>query len=90
MILEYNEMNKVALSFNIHNPKKGIVKTVSKYFPFISYIYEEMYAIATSATHDDVISVLEAQGVQVVSQTGGGVGLEYIGDARRQAARARA
>ncbi len=78
-------MNKVALSFNIHNPNKGISTNVTKYFPRISEIYEEMYAIATSATHDDVISVLEAQGVQVIAQTGGGVGLEYISDARRQA-----
>jgi hypothetical protein len=78
-------MKKVALSFNIHNPNKGIVKNVTRYFPRISKLYEEMYAIATSATHVDVISVLEAQGVQVIPQTGGGVGLEYIGDARRQA-----
>ncbi len=78
-------MKKVALSFNIHNPNKGIVKNVTRYFPRISKLYEKMYAIATSATHVDVISVLEAQGVQVIPQTGGGVGLEYIGDARRQA-----
>ena len=78
-------MKNVALSFNIHNPNKGIVNNVTKYFPLISDFYEEMYAIATSVTHDDVISVLEAQGVQVIPQTGGGVGLEYIGDARRQA-----
>jgi hypothetical protein len=78
-------MKNVALSFNIHNLNKAIVKNVTNYFPRISELYEEMYAIATSATHEDVISVLEEQGVQVIPQTGGGVGLEYIGDARRQA-----
>ena len=78
-------MNEVALSFNIHDPTKGISKNVTRYFSRISDIYEEMYAIATSATHNDVISALEAQDVQVIPQTGGGVGLEYISDARRQA-----
>ncbi len=78
-------MKNVALSFNIHNPNKAIVKNVTKYFPRISDFYKEMHAIATSATHVDVISVLEEQGVQVIHQTGGGVGLEYISDARRQA-----
>ncbi len=78
-------MKNVALTFNIHNPNKDISKYVTKYFACISEIYEEMYAVATSATHNDVISVLEEQGVQVIPQTGGGVGIKYISDARRQA-----
>jgi len=80
-------MQDVALALNMHDPIGSLKNFIPTYFPLLSKTYSGMYVVATSATDATTIEELEKFGVSVELQEGGGVGLEYIGDARRQALR---
>lgn len=80
-------MKGVALTCVLHDALNESTRHISRYFPSISSIYHNMYAVASSETHEDVISALEDQGVRVHKQEGPREGLIGVGDARRQALR---
>lgn len=80
-------MNDIVLTCNVHDPNNSLPDYIHRYFPNISDFYNCSYAVVTSSTHLDVVSALEDEGVKVVPQIGGGVGKEFISDARRQALR---
>lgn len=81
-------MLDVALACNMHDALGGIREIIPLYFPTLSKIYSGMYVVVTSATDPATVNELEKVGVNVEVQEGGGVGLQYISDARRQALRA--
>lgn len=83
----FENMSDVALSCPLHDAYNSISEYILRYFPLISDMYSNMYVVVTSATHKDVISALEKVGAKVIPQKGGGVGKEFISDARRQAIR---
>ena len=81
-------MLDVALATNLHDVN-GIYKDlISVYYPRISEIYPEIYAVYTSVTDPATVEELDKFGVKTELQIGGGVGLQYISDARRQALKA--
>lgn len=81
-------MLDVALACNMHDALGSIRGIIPLHFPTLSKIYSRMYVVVTSATDPATVKELEKAGVNVEVQEGGGVGLQYISDARRQALRA--
>ena len=81
-------MSDVALAGVMHDALGSIKEFVPIYFPLLSKIYSGMYIVVTSTTDPATVNELEKTGVNVEVQDGGGVGLQYISDARRQAIRA--
>jgi len=79
------KMYDVALTCVIHDALNESSNHIRRYFPIISNIYNNMYAVVSSETHEDVISALQDQGIQVHNQKGPRAGLIGVGDARRQA-----
>ena len=81
-------MLDVALACNMHDVLGSLREIIPLHFPTLSKIYNGMYVVVTSATDPATVQELEKVGVNVEVQEGGGVGLQYISDARRQALRA--
>ena len=81
-------MSDVALACNMHDALGSIREIIPIHFPTLSKIYSKMYVVVTSATDPATVNELEKAGVNVEIQEGGGVGLQYISDARKQAIRA--
>ena len=81
-------MSDVALTCIMHDALGSIRETIPLHFTMLSRIYSGMYVVVTSATDPATVNELEKAGVNVEVQEGGGVGLQYISDARRQALRA--
>lgn len=81
-------MQDVALACNMHDTQGSIRELIPLYFPLLSEIYSGMYVVVTSGTDPATVDELEKFEVNVELQDGGGVGLQYISDARRQALRA--
>ncbi len=77
-------MVKVALACIMHDPRGNNRAIIPKNFPFLSQIYEEIYVVATKTTDAATIEMLRSSGVYFEFQEGGGVGYEFISDARRQ------
>ena len=77
-------MYDVALTCVLHDALNESSDSIRRYFPIISNIYNNMYAVVSSETHSDVISTLQEQGIQVHQQKSPRVGLISLGDARRQ------
>ncbi|MQY83243.1 hypothetical protein GH157_06090 [archaeon] len=81
-------MLDVALACNMHDVLGSLREIIPLHFSLLSKIYNGMYVVVTSATDPATVKELEKVGVNVEVQEEGGVGLQYISDARRQALRA--
>lgn len=81
-------MLDVAWVCNVHDPEGRLTESLRPHLPSFSRIYSGMYVVYTVATHEDMLEELREHGCVVELQRGGGVGVEFIGDARRQALRA--
>jgi len=71
----------------LHDPSGVLTEHLRRHLHSLSRLYSGLYVVATHATHEDSIEELVGQGCVVELQKGGGVGLEFAGDARRQALR---
>ena len=76
-------MGEVAFACNLHDPDGRLRRYIPQYVPSLSKVYTGMYVVVTEATNSDLTEELEKQGFVVHFQEGGGVGTEFIGDARR-------
>ena len=72
----------------LHDPKGNLTELLRRHLPLFSRLYSGMYVVATTDTHEDLVEELKGHGCVVEIQKGGGLGLEFVGDARRQALRA--